>query len=198
MRGAVHQLPQYAFIAWWYLCLTKHRYNFTFFRRFLRRRPGKYRWTDRHSFPSKTHGIKSNTNYGNLPSFNCSNKIWRAPRTLKLHIVSFSNRAPKFSSCNFKYSLQLCSDKIMISLIQFHFANHKIKSRDSSVGIALGYGLDDRCSRVRFPEGTGNFHLHHRVQKGSGFHPASYPMGSRGSFPDGKAAGAWNWPLTSI
>jgi hypothetical protein len=23
-------------------------------------------------------------------------------------------------------------------------------------------------------------------------------MGSRGSFPGGKAAGAWNWPLTSI
>jgi hypothetical protein len=31
------------------------------------------------------------------------------------------------------------------------------ESRDSSVGIALGYGLDDRGSRVRFPEGAGNF-----------------------------------------
>jgi hypothetical protein len=30
----------------------------------------------------------------------------------------------------------------------------------------------------------------HRVQNGSGAHPASYPMGSRGSFPGGKAAGA--------
>jgi hypothetical protein len=29
-------------------------------------------------------------------------------------------------------------------------------------------------------------------------HPASYPMGTRGSFPGGKAAGAWSWPLTSI
>jgi hypothetical protein len=28
-------------------------------------------------------------------------------------------------------------------------------SRDSSVGIALGYGLDDRGSRVRFPTGGG-------------------------------------------
>jgi hypothetical protein len=27
------------------------------------------------------------------------------------------------------------------------------KSRDSSVGIALGYGVDDRGSRVRFPAG---------------------------------------------
>jgi hypothetical protein len=64
------------------------------------------------------------------------------------------------------------------------------KSRDSSVGIALGYGLDDRGSRVRFPAGAGNFSLHHHVQNGSGAHPASYPMGTSGSFPGGKAAGA--------
>jgi hypothetical protein len=62
-------------------------------------------------------------------------------------------------------------------------------SRDSSVGMALGYGLDDRGCRVRFPSGTGNFSLHHQVQNGSGAHPASYPMGTGGSFPDGKAAG---------
>jgi hypothetical protein len=31
-------------------------------------------------------------------------------------------------------------------------------------------------SRVRFPVGAGNFSLHHRVQNGSGAHPASYPM----------------------
>jgi hypothetical protein len=62
-------------------------------------------------------------------------------------------------------------------------------SRDSSVGIALGYGLDDRGSRVRLPAGVGNFSLHHRVQNGSGAHPA-YPMCTRGSFPGGKAAGA--------
>jgi hypothetical protein len=62
------------------------------------------------------------------------------------------------------------------------------KSRDSSVGIALGYGLDDRGSGVRFPSGAGNFSLH-RVQNGSGAHPASYPMGTGGSFPGGKAAG---------
>jgi hypothetical protein len=32
-----------------------------------------------------------------------------------------------------------------------------IQSRDSSVGIALGYGLDDRGSRIRFPGGLGIF-----------------------------------------
>jgi hypothetical protein len=60
----------------------------------------------------------------------------------------------------------------------------------SSVGIALGYGLDDRGSRVLCPAGTENFSLHHRIQNGSGAHAASYPMGTRGSFPGGKAAGA--------
>jgi hypothetical protein len=72
------------------------------------------------------------------------------------------------------------------------------KSRDSSVGTALGYGLENRGSGVRFSAGAGNFSLNHRVQNGSGAHPASYPMGTRSSFPGGKAAGAWSWPLTSI
>jgi hypothetical protein len=72
------------------------------------------------------------------------------------------------------------------------------QSRDSSVGIALGYELDDRDSRVRFPAGAGNFSLHHRVQNGSGAHPASHTLGTRGAFPGGKAAGAWSWPLTSM
>jgi hypothetical protein len=34
---------------------------------------------------------------------------------------------------------------------------------------------------------TGNFSHHHRVQNGSGAHPASYPMGTRGSFLGGKS-----------
>jgi hypothetical protein len=42
------------------------------------------------------------------------------------------------------------------------------KTRDSSVCIALGYGLDDWGSRVRFPAGAGNFSLYHRVQNNSG------------------------------
>jgi hypothetical protein len=51
------------------------------------------------------------------------------------------------------------------------------------------YGPDDRGSRVRFPAGAGNFFLHHRIQTGSGAHPPSYPMGTRDSFPVGKAVG---------
>jgi hypothetical protein len=63
-------------------------------------------------------------------------------------------------------------------------------SRDSSVGIVLGYGLDEQSSRVRFPAGAGSFSLQHRVQKTSGAHPASSPTVSKESFPGSKAAGA--------
>jgi hypothetical protein len=54
----------------------------------------------------------------------------------------------------------------------------------------LGYELDDRGSRVRFPAEAGNFSLHHNILNGFGAHPASYPMGTSGSFPGSKAAGA--------
>jgi hypothetical protein len=47
----------------------------------------------------------------------------------------------------------------------------KYHSLDGSVGIALGYGLDDLGSRVLFPAGARNFSLHHRVQNGSGAPP---------------------------
>jgi hypothetical protein len=60
---------------------------------------------------------------------------------------------------------------------------------DSSVGIALGHGPDDRGSRVRFPAGAGNFSLHHRIKNGSEAHPASYPVGNKSSFPGVKRPG---------
>jgi hypothetical protein len=61
------------------------------------------------------------------------------------------------------------------------------KSRDSSVGIATGW-----TTGVRFPAGARDFSLLHRVQTGSGAHPASYTIGTGGSFPGDKAAGAWS------
>jgi len=38
--------------------------------------------------------------------------------------------------------------------------------------------------------GTGKFSLHHCIQTISGAHSASYTMGTRGSFPEDKAAKA--------
>jgi hypothetical protein len=71
-----------------------------------------------------------------------------------------------------KYMVVVVVVVVIIIIISIEWALlaslHKyIKSRDSSVGIALGHGLDDWGSKVRFPAGAGNFSLHHRVQNGS-------------------------------
>jgi hypothetical protein len=44
-------------------------------------------------------------------------------------------------------------------------------------------------NKCDFPAGAGNFSLHHRFQKGSGAHTASYPIGTRDSFPGVKRPG---------
>jgi hypothetical protein len=49
------------------------------------------------------------------------------------------------------------------------------------------YGLDDRAIEVRSQTGAEDFSSSRCVQTGSGSHPASYPMGTGGSFPGGKA-----------
>jgi len=36
------------------------------------------------------------------------------------------------------------------------------------------------------------------VSVGAVIHTASYPMDTRDSYPGGRTAGAWGWPLTSI
>jgi hypothetical protein len=56
--------------------------------------------------------------------------------------------------------------KVNLSLSFNEAPRHKV-NRNSSVGMALGYGLEERGSRVRFMAGAGNFSLHHRVQNGS-------------------------------
>jgi hypothetical protein len=52
-----------------------------------------------------------------------------------------------------------------------------VKSRDNSVGIALGCGLDDRGSRARFPAEAGNFSLHYRVQPPIQWVPGTLSLG---------------------
>jgi hypothetical protein len=49
------------------------------------------------------------------------------------------------------------------------------------------YGLDDRAIEVRSPTGAEDFSSSSCVQTSSGDHPASYPMGTGGPFPGGKA-----------
>jgi hypothetical protein len=57
-------------------------------------------------------------------------------------------------------------------------------SRGSSVGIATGW-----TARIRFPVGSKDFSLLYSVQNGSGAHPTSYPMSTRGSIPGVKRPG---------
>jgi hypothetical protein len=61
-------------------------------------------------------------------------------------------------------------------------------SWDSVVGIATASGLKTEGSEFESRWGQ-EFSVLHIVQIGSGVHPASYPMGTGGSFPGGKAAG---------
>jgi len=78
---------------------------------------------------------------------------------------------------------KLGATKLMIPWME---VNRRINYVTNS-GIATDYGLDDRMIRVRILAGSGNFSLRHSVKTGSAAHSASYPMGTEGSFPAGKA-----------
>jgi hypothetical protein len=64
-----------------------------------------------------------------------------------------------------------------------------LRKKGAVIAQRYSAGLGDG-SGVREPAGVGSFTLHHRDQTGSGAHPASYPMGTRGSFLGAKAAEA--------
>jgi hypothetical protein len=63
-----------------------------------------------------------------------------------------------------------------------------ITKAQSVVGIATGYGLDDRGVGVRVTVRSRIF-TSPIVQTGSGVHPTSYMMGTGGSFPGVKRPG---------
>jgi hypothetical protein len=97
--------------------------------------------------------------------------------------------------------LPLCLTKYQA--IKMYWGSGSIVPRilnSARAGIAQWYsaGLRAGWSGIRVPVRAGNFCLHPRVQTRCRTHPASYPMGTRSSFPGGKAAGAWRWQLTSI
>jgi hypothetical protein len=64
----------------------------------------------------------------------------------------------------------------------------KINARgggERSYSVVWRWALQAGWSGVWVPAGAGNFYPHQRVRTGSGAHPASYPMGTRGLFPWG-------------
>jgi hypothetical protein len=69
-------------------------------------------------------------------------------------------------------------------------------SRDSAVGIATGYGLDDWEVEVRVLVGSRILTSPCRPDQLWG-PPNLLYNGYWGLFPGGNAAGAWSWPLTS-
>jgi hypothetical protein len=64
---------------------------------------------------------------------------------------------------------------------------YPVRSRVSSISIVSDYGLDNRAIGVRSPAGAKDFSSILCVQTGSGAHPVSCTMGTRGPFPGGKA-----------
>jgi hypothetical protein len=70
------------------------------------------------------------------------------------------------------------------------------ESCDSSVSIALGYGLDDWGLGFDFQWGW-KFFSSPPSPEWSWVPPILLSSGYQGSFPGGKLAWAWSWPLTS-
>jgi hypothetical protein len=64
-----------------------------------------------------------------------------------------------------------------------------LAEQDNSVGIATGYGLDNRGDGVRVPVGLKIFSSPRRLDLLQGL-PSLLSIGYRGLFPGGKAAGA--------
>jgi hypothetical protein len=132
---------------------------------------GFFTWLEVHYSPPSSAEVKNAWSYSSTPQR--IGMVWclikhRGKFTFTLHLRDITRTST-------------------VILIICHKCDYM--SHDSSVGIALGYGLDERGSRVRFPAEAGNFSLHHGVQTGSGAHSASYPMSTRVSFPGVKAAG---------
>jgi hypothetical protein len=82
----------------------------------------------------------------------------------------------------------LAVDNLFVSAVHIN-TNEKCNAEEKVI-VILVMQFYEELALVNGRAGAGNFSLHHRVQNGSEAHPASYPMGTRGSLPGCKAAGA--------
>jgi hypothetical protein len=96
----------------------------------------------------------------------------------------------------FKWSLTFVKflnySEVLHSLSRYY--DTSARTRDSAVGIAINYGLDDRGIGVIVPVGSRIFSSPSRPDW-RWVHPTSYPIGTGGSFPGGEVAWTWSWHL---
>jgi hypothetical protein len=128
----------------------------------------------------------------NIPSF-------VLPFITLLHVKSLlsvvaRHSCPSFALPSVLTSVSLLSVQLLKScnliVVEGPSDWHKFLSVGARIAQWYSAGLWAGWSGVPIPAGAGNFSVHHCAQTGSGDHPASYPMGSRGSFPASKTAGA--------
>jgi hypothetical protein len=133
--------------------------------------------------------IRNSYSFIEVQSFNLS--------LVQLHAILF--HLP-FSANHVKiFIVRISEQKRWGWLIKTHWMLHvssASRSRDIVVVIATGYGLDDREFGVRAPVGSGILSSPCRPDQ-LWDPPNPLSNGYRGIFPGGKAAGAWNWSLTS-
>jgi hypothetical protein len=90
-------------------------------------------------------------------------------------------------------------------LYLFFFYRSQMNSVHTSSTLLLSRSIliyyitsENQGSRVRFLAGARDLYLLHSVQTGSGAHPASYPMGTGGSFLGGKAVTSHPHPMACM
>jgi hypothetical protein len=119
--------------------------------------------------PAEIHTIYIPKSKAMWPQGNNVNNHIRAIWTV--HGVTMSTEKGQQGDSFISYSLWT---NIFTFLIQSYTVSQvETNTFSNAVGTATGYRLDDRGSGVRFPAGAGKFSLLHRVQTGSGAHPAS-------------------------
>jgi hypothetical protein len=88
----------------------------------------------------------------------------------------------------YQFKCLFLTEKLHLVDYIFHYFTmlYELRKRwDNSVCIATSCW----AAGVRFPGWIKDFSLLHSIQSGSGVHPASYLMGTAGSFPGGEGGG---------
>jgi hypothetical protein len=123
----------------------------------------------------------------------------------EIHAPSFFSHC-FFSKQTYRYTLRTNSVLMTKAVCTSETSEHcphphgaliaTCRGRGGVVGIAIGYGLDDREVGVRVLVGPRIFSFPRRPDLLWG-PPNLLSNWYHGIFPEGKAAGAWNWLLTS-